>query len=58
MCVDIFFNIFLQHKLGMLTTGIWDENNDDDDDDELSHNFDDEDNDFGLAYCLFFLSYK
>ena len=54
-CVPVFFNIFLQHKMSMLTTGIWDVDNDDDKlnnnfDDELNDNFDDEEDDFGLGY--------
>ena len=55
----MFFNIFLQHKMSTLTTGIWDEDNDDDDDDdeqndkfddELNDKFDDEEDDFGFGY--------
>ena len=52
-CVPIFFNIFLRHKMSMLTAGIWDEdNNDDNDDDKLNNNFDDEEVDSGLVYLI------
>ena len=51
-CIPIFFNIFLQDKMGMLTTDILDEDNYDD---EFNSMFDDEDNDLGLG-SLFAIS--
>ena len=54
--VNLYFStFFIQHKMSMSTTGIWDEGNDDDKlndifENELNNNFDDEEDDFGLGY--------
>ena len=52
-CTLIIPNIFLQHKMNMLSAGICED--DDDDDDDFNKEYDDEEDDFGLEY-LFVIS--